>query len=83
MLFIDDLKMNMIGTSNEPRHEPAFCNCENKEADQLRGNSRLISAFVFATLIAQSLYFLNTKFHTSSHIVWSYSLVCVGPGRKP
>ena len=38
---------------------------------------------VFATRIVQSLYFLNTKFQASSHLVWSYSLVCVGPGRKP
>ena len=35
--------------------EPAFCICENKDADQL------ISAFVFATRIVQSLYFLNFK----------------------
>ena len=27
----------------------AFCICENKDADQLRGNAKLISAFVFAT----------------------------------
>ena len=33
--------------------KPAFCICENKDADQLRGNrevtAKLISAFVFAT----------------------------------
>ena len=32
--------------------KPAFCICENKDADQLRGNreadAKLISAFVFA-----------------------------------
>ena len=39
--------------------KPVFCICENKDADQL------ISAFVFPTLIAQSLYFLNTKFFCS------------------
>ena len=34
------------------------------------------SAFVFATRIGQSLYFLNPEFHASSP-------VHVGPGRKP
>ena len=29
--------------------KPAFCLCENKDADQLRGTAKLISAFVFAT----------------------------------
>ena len=45
--------------------------------------AQLISAFVFATQILQSLYFLNPKFQASSHLVWLHSLVCVGPGRKP
>ena len=31
----------------------------------------------------QSLYFLNPKFQASSHLLWSNSPVCVGPGRKP
>ena len=46
---------------------------------------KLISAFVFATRIVQSLYFLNLKFPASSHLLWLYSLVRVrvGPGRKP
>ena len=45
--------------------------------------AKLISAFVFATWIVQSLYFLNPKFQASSHLLQLYSLVCVGPGRKP
>ena len=63
--------------------KPAFCKCENKDADQLRGNREAISAFVFATRLVQSLYFLYTQFQASSHLVWLYSPVCVGPGRKP
>ena len=63
--------------------KPAFCICENKDADQLRGTAKLISAFVFATRIVESLYFLNPKFQASSHLLWLYSLVCIGPGRKP
>ena len=41
--------------------KPAICICENKDADQLRGNLKLINTFVFATRIVQSLYFLFTK----------------------
>ena len=44
---------------------------------------KLISAFVFATRIVKSLYFLNSKFQASCHLLWLYSPVCVGPGRKP
>ena len=42
---------------------PAFCICENKDADQLRFavTAKLISAFVFATWIVQSLFYLNPK----------------------
>ena len=43
--------------------KPAFCICENKDADQLRSNTaKLISAFVFATQIVESLFFLNPNF---------------------
>ena len=45
--------------------------------------AKLISAFVFATQIVQSLYFLNPKFQASSRLLWLHSPVCVGPGRKP
>ena len=54
--------------------KPDFCICENKGADQLR---------VFATQIVKSLYFLNTKFQASSHLMQLYSPVSVGSGRKP
>ena len=42
-----------------------------------------ISAFVFATRIVQSLFFLNPKFQASSQLLWLYRPVCVGPGQKP
>ena len=32
---------------------------------------QLIRAFVFATLIVQTLFFLNLKFQVSSHLLWS------------
>ena len=41
-----------------------------------------ISAFVFAIRIVQSLFYLNPKFQASSHLLWLYSPICVGPGRK-
>ena len=61
--------------------KPFLGTCENKDADQLCG--KVISAFVFATQIVQPLYFLNPRFQASSHLLWLYSPVCVGPGRKP
>ena len=45
--------------------------------------AQLISAFVFATRIVQSLYFLNPNFQASSYLLWLHSPVCVGLGRKP
>ena len=45
--------------------------------------AQLISAFVFALRIVQSLYFLNPKFKASSYLLWLHSPVCVGPGPKP
>ena len=64
--------------------KPAFCICENKDADQLRGNREADQRLCFRYRDStQSLYFLNPKFQASSHLLWLYSLVCVGPGRKP
>ena len=50
--------------------KPDFCICQNKDADQLRGTAKLISAFVFAIQIIQSLYCLYPKFQASSHLMW-------------
>ena len=69
--------------------KPAFCICENKGSAKTKVQisfevtAQLISVFVFATLIVQSLYFLNLKFQVSNHLLWLYSPVCVGPGRIP
>ena len=56
--------------------KPDFCLCKNKGADQLR---KLISAFVFATPIVQSLFFLNPNVQASSML----RSVCVRSGQKP
>ena len=65
--------------------KPALCICKNKDTDQLPSYAKLINAFVFATQIVQSLYFLNPKFQASSYmyLLLLHSMVCVGPVRKP
>ena len=45
--------------------------------------AKLISAFIFATWIAQSLYFLNPRYHASSDLLSLHSPVCDGPGGNP
>ena len=63
--------------------KPDFCICENKNADQLRGNRKADQRLCFPTRTVQSLYLLNPKFQASSYLLWLYSPVCVGTGRKP
>ena len=43
----------------------------------------IVPCNLLATRIVQSIYFLNPKFQASSHLLWVYSPVCVGPGWKP
>ena len=62
--------------------KPAFLHMRKQRRRSASRTAKLISAFVFATGIVQSLYFLNPNFQASSHLQWIYSLVCVGPGRK-
>ena len=38
---------------------------------------------LFSLQIVQSLFFLDPLYQASSHLLWLYSPVCVGPGRKP
>ena len=64
--------------------KPAFCICENKDADQLRGNREADQCLFFRYIDSTiPLSFLNPKFQASSHLMWLYSPVCVGPGQKP
>ena len=60
-----------------------FAYAKTKTQISFAVTAKLISAFVFATRIVQSLYFLNPKFQVSSHLVWLYSPVCVEPVPKP
>ena len=63
--------------------KPAFANAKTKTQISFAVTAKLISVFVFATRIVQSLYFLNPKFQASGHLRWMYSPVCNGPGLKP
>ena len=45
--------------------------------------AQLISAFVFAIQIEQSLFYINPKFQACSLFLLFYSPVCVRPGQKP
>ena len=60
-----------------------FAYAKTKAQISFAVTAKLISAFVFTTRIAQSLSFLNPKFQASNHLVWLYSPIGVGPGRKP
>ena len=60
-----------------------FAYAKTKTQISFAATAKLISAFVFATQIVQSLYFLITKFQASSHLMRLYSPVSIGPGRKP
>ena len=69
--------------SLEPRHEKTcFLQIvKTKMQISCEVTAQLISAFVFATQIVQSLFYLNLKFQASSHL-WLYSQVCIEPGWK-
>ena len=64
--------------------KPAFCICENKDADQLRGNreadQRLCFRYTDSTIPLLSKSEISSL---DSYLQWLYSPVCVGPGRKP
>ena len=60
-----------------------FCIYENKDADQPRGNREADQRICFRYLASTILLLPNPKFQAYSHLLWLYSPVCVGPGRKP
>ena len=60
-----------------------FAYAKTKTQISFAVTTKLISAFVFAIRIVQSLYYRHPKFQTSSHLLWLYRPVCVGSGRKP
>ena len=63
--------------------KPAFAYAKTKTQISFAVTAKLISVFVCAIRKVQFLFYLNTKFQASSHILSLCSLVCVRPGRKP
>ena len=78
---ITEIKSN--SEMNLVMRKPAFAYAKTKTQISFAVTAKLISASVFATRIVQSLYYLNPKVQASSHLLWLYRPVCVGPGRKP
>ena len=81
MYTFGTIALKFIFIIYEPRHEKTqhFAYAKTKTQISFGVTAKLISAFVFATWIEHSLFFLNAKFQASSHLVWLYSPVCVGP----
>ena len=82
--MIKSQPISICQTEYEPRREKtAFLYMRKQrrrstlhhEADQ-----RLCFRYTESTI---PLHFLNPKFQGPSHLLWLYSPVCVGPGRKP
>ena len=61
----------------------AFCICENKGADQRRRNHAVDLRLYFHCIGSTFPLFDKAKFQASNQLQCMYSLVCVGPGRKP
>ena len=52
-----------------------FAYAKTKTQISFAVTAKLISAFVFATWIVPSLFYLNLKFQAYSHLLWLYSPV--------
>ena len=63
--------------------KPDFCICENKDADQLRGNREADQRLCFRYTDSTIPLLHTSKILASSHLLWLYRPVCVGPGQKP
>ena len=59
-----------------------FCICENKDADQLRGNREADQRLCLSNTDSTIPLPTTSKFQASGHLLWLYSPVCVGPGGK-
>ena len=64
---------------NRVVRKPDFCICENQDADQLRGNNEADQRLCFRYTDSTVPNYLNPKFQASSHLLWMYSPVSVGP----
>ena len=62
--------------------KPASCICKNKDADRLRGNSAADQRLCFRYINCTDFLLSNPICEVSSQLLWLYSPVFVGPGRK-
>ena len=83
ILWIDKFYMAVIIICAASWEKWLFAYAKTKTQISFAVTAKLMSIFVFATWIVQSLFFLNSKFQASSYLLWLHSLVCVGPGQKP
>ena len=60
-----------------------FCICENKGADQMRGNCAADQRPCFRYIDSPIPLISKSKIQASRHLLWLYSTVCVEPGWKP
>ena len=63
--------------------KPAFCIGENKDADQLRGDCEADQRRCFRYTDSTIPLLSKSEVQASNYLLWLYSPVCVGPGRKP
>ena len=68
---------------SRPMGKQTSCICENKDADQLRGNHEADQRLCFRYSDSTVPLLLNPKFPTCSHLLCLYRPVCVRPIRKP
>ena len=62
--------------------KPAFCMCETKDADQLRGNREADLRLCFRCT-DNAIPLLSKSEIQASSLLWLYSPIFVGPGQKP
>ena len=67
----------------KPLENQIFAYAKTKTQISFAVTAKLISAFVFATWIVQSLFYFYPKFQASSHLLRLYRPVCLKPGWKP
>ena len=63
--------------------KPAFCVCENKDADQLHGNRAADQCLCFSYKENTNPQLSTSIIQASGHLLRLYSPVCVEPDRKP
>ena len=77
LLFMSCVYMSRV------MRKPAFCICQNKNADQLRDDREADQRLCFCYTDSKIPLLPKSEIQDSNHLLCLYSPVCVGPGRKP